>query len=66
MIVQLAKMPVLQVLLFIRIWIGIGILREVKGEHFANDTISLLWVEEKDNQLKLKHMHSMCFQFTFT
>lgn len=41
--VQLAKMPVLGVLvLFVWIRVGIRILREIKGEHFADDTISLL------------------------
>lgn len=36
-------------ILLIWIWIGIGILREVESEHFANDAVSLLWVEEKED-----------------
>lgn len=42
---RLAKMPVLGVLvLFVRIRVGIRILRQIKGEHFADDAISLLWI----------------------
>lgn len=53
--VQLVKMPVLGVLvLFIWIWVGIRILREVKRKHFADDTISLLREEEKESQLILE------------
>lgn len=44
-------------ILLIWIWIGIGILREVESEHFANDAVSLLWVEEKEDQLLLKHIY---------
>lgn len=47
--VRLAKMPVLGVLvLFIGIWVGIRILREVKSKHFADDTISLLWINANE------------------
>lgn len=53
--VQLDRMPLLGVLvLFIRIWVGIRILGEVEGKHFTDDTISLLWMEEKEKQLILK------------
>lgn len=44
-------MPVLQVLvLFVRVWVGVGILREVKCEHLADDAISLLWVNIQHNE----------------
>lgn len=47
---NLSECQVLQVLtLLVWIRVGIRILREVKGQHFANDTVSLLWTEEKAN-----------------
>lgn len=54
--VQLVDM--LQVLILL-IWIrvGIRILREVKGQHFANDAISLLWMEEKAEYIQPSGNH---------
>lgn len=54
--VQLVDM--LQVLILL-IWIrvGIRILREVKGQHFANDAISLLWTEEKAEYIQPSGNH---------
>lgn len=41
-------MPVLEVLvLLVWIWVGVGILGEVEGQHFADDTISLLQTKRK-------------------
>lgn len=58
-IVQLSRRPVLQVLvLFVRIWVGVGILREVKCEHLADDAISLLWAEEKEHHSVQKPIYS--------
>lgn len=50
--------PVL--VLFIWIGVGVRILGEVKGEHFANDTISLLQIERKKNRLKQSNPSSSC------
>lgn len=51
--------PVL--VLFIWIGVGVRILGEVKSEHFANDTISLLQMEEKKkNRLKQSNTSSSC------
>lgn len=36
--------------LFVGIGVGVRILREVEGQHFANDTVSLLQVEEKEEK----------------
>ena len=35
-----------RLVLFVGIRVGVRILREVKGEDFADDAISLLWVEK--------------------
>lgn len=47
--IQLSQMPVLEVLvLLVWIWVGVGILGEVEGQHFADDTISLLWINSNE------------------
>lgn len=49
---NLSVCQVLQVLtLLIWIRVGIRILREVEGQHLANDAVSLLWTEEKAKQI---------------
>lgn len=37
-------------ILIICAWAGIWILWEVKGENFADDTISLLWIKKKQQK----------------
>lgn len=62
---QPGKMCCACLFLFIRIWVGIRILREVKGENFADDAISLLLVEYKKNLLidGIFPMRSIFFYF---
>lgn len=49
-------------ILFIGVWVGIRILWEVKGEHFADDTISLLWMEERKGQFSVRS--NLAFNWT--
>lgn len=69
---NLSVCQVLQVLtLLVWIRVGIRILREVEGQHFADDAVSLLWTEEKAKQIQLavNHVYTrsfICFFFLAT